>query len=131
MGADTKANTRANTRGGGALERGHGAPLEPLAQLGDALGGVSAAPIRVNAAELVEGQTAKGRGWCQWALTERQTLGQGRRTSARCGHGAPLEPLAQLGDAVGGVGAFAIPVEAAELVPRQAAKVGSGSVNGR
>ena len=47
------------------------------------------------------------------------------------GHGAPLEPLAQLGDAVGGVVAFAIPVEAAELVRRQAAKVGSGGVNGR
>ena len=47
------------------------------------------------------------------------------------GHGAPLEPLAQLGDAVGGVGAIAIPVEAAELVVAQAAKVGSGSVNGR
>ena len=47
------------------------------------------------------------------------------------GHGAPLEPLAQLGDAVGGVGALAFPIEAAELVPRQAGKEGSGSVNGR
>ena len=36
MGADRKANTR----GGGALERGHGAALEPLAELGDALGSV-------------------------------------------------------------------------------------------
>ena len=34
-GADTKANTLG---AGGALQRGHGAPLEPLAQLGDALG---------------------------------------------------------------------------------------------
>ena len=45
--------------GGGALERGHGAPLEPLAQLGDALSGVGAVPPAVDAAELVVGQTAK------------------------------------------------------------------------
>ena len=55
MGADTKANTR----GGGALERGHGAPLEPLAQLGDAVGGVIAAAVNIEAAELVVGQAAK------------------------------------------------------------------------
>ena len=47
------------------------------------------------------------------------------------GHGAPLEALAQLGDAFGGVGAPALPIEAAELVAAQTAKVGSGSVNGR
>ena len=46
--------------GGGALERGHGAPLEPLAQLRDALGGVGATAARVEAAELVVGQTAMG-----------------------------------------------------------------------
>ena len=46
--------------GGGALERGHGAPLEPLAQLRDALGGVGAKAVRVEAAELVVGQTAMG-----------------------------------------------------------------------
>ena len=34
------ADTKANTRGGSALERDHGATLEPLAELGDALGGV-------------------------------------------------------------------------------------------
>ena len=49
---------KANT-GGGALERGHGAPLERLAQLGDALGGVGAVPPAVDAAELVVGETAK------------------------------------------------------------------------
>ena len=38
------------------------------------------------------------------------------------GQGAPLETLAQLGDAVRGVGALAIPVEAAEAVVAQAAK---------
>ena len=47
------------------------------------------------------------------------------------GHGAPLERLAQLGDALGGVGAVAHEAEAAELVVAQAAKVVSGSVNGR
>ena len=46
--------------GGGALQRGHGALLERLAQLGDALGGVGAAADIVEAAELVAGQTAMG-----------------------------------------------------------------------
>ena len=55
MGADKNASDR----GGGALERGHGAPLEPLAQLGDALGGVGAAAALVDAAELVAGQAGK------------------------------------------------------------------------
>ena len=67
MGADTKVS-----RGGGALERGHGAPLEPLAQLGDALSGVLAVTVTVEATELVTGQAAKGgerEGQCQWALT--------------------------------------------------------------
>ena len=57
MGADTKANTRV----GGALERGHRASLERLAQLGDALGSVGALAIVVEAAELVVGQASKGR----------------------------------------------------------------------
>ena len=56
IGADTKANAR-----GGALERGHGALLECLAQLGDALGGVGADPPLVDAAELVAVQTAMQR----------------------------------------------------------------------
>ena len=49
--------------GGGALERGHGAPLEPFAQLVDARGGVGTLDITniilVEAAELVVGQAAK------------------------------------------------------------------------
>ena len=57
----TGADTKANTRGGSALERGQGAPLEPLAQLGDALGGVGAVTVPVEATELVAGQTAKGK----------------------------------------------------------------------
>ena len=58
MGVDRKASTR----GGGALERGHGAPLEPLAELGDALGSVGAFPKGIiDAAELVFAQAAKER----------------------------------------------------------------------
>ena len=56
---------------------------------------------------------------CQWALTERRTL-WGGGTLER-GHGALLEPLAQLGDALGGVGALASPIDATELVIGQTA----------
>ena len=47
--------------GGGILERGHGAPLERLAQLGDALCSVGAAAKPIDAAELVTAQAAKER----------------------------------------------------------------------
>ena len=57
MGIDRKANTQAI----GAHQRGHGAPLNPLAQLGDALGGVGAVAINIEATKLVAGQTAMGR----------------------------------------------------------------------
>jgi hypothetical protein len=60
--------------GGGALKRGHGAPFERLAQLGDALGGVGAIAITIDAAELVVTQTAMGKQACQWALTLTLTL---------------------------------------------------------
>ena len=56
----TGADTR-HSWGGGALERGHGAPLEALAQLDDALGGVgtldiafSSSPPRIIMTILVE-----------------------------------------------------------------------------
>ena len=55
---DRKANALGRR---GALKRGHCAPLEPLAQLGDALGGVGTVTENINAAELVTGQAAKGR----------------------------------------------------------------------
>ena len=42
VGVSMGADTRASGGGGGALERGHGAALEPLAQLGDALRTVGA-----------------------------------------------------------------------------------------
>ena len=65
---------------------------------------------------------------CQWALTQKQPLWGGGALER--GHGAPLEPLAQLGDALRGVGAAAVPIKAAEHVFGQAAK-GRRSVNGR
>ena len=55
------ALTQKRARGGGTPQRGHGAPLEPLAQLGDALSSVGAIAAAIEAAELVVGQTAKGR----------------------------------------------------------------------
>ena len=65
---------------------------------------------------------------CQGALTRKRTLWGGGALER--GHGASLKRLAQLGDALGGVGAFVLPIKTAELVVAQAAKVGSGSVNG-
>ena len=62
-------------------------------------------------------------------MTGRRTHGGGGALER--GHGAPLEPLAQLGDTLSCVGAVAILVEAAEIVRLQTAHVGSGSVNGR
>ena len=49
---------RAGATCSGALERGDGAAPEPLAQLGDALGGVGAIATVVDAAELVDAQAA-------------------------------------------------------------------------
>ena len=69
MGADRKANTR----GGGALERSHGAPLERLAELGDALGGVGAVAITIDTTELVADQTAKEGGVSTGADTTANT----------------------------------------------------------
>ena len=61
---------------------------------------------------------------CQWALAERRT-GSAQGAPQR-GHGAALEPLAQLGDAPSSVLAVTIIVEATELVGVQAVKVGVG-----
>ena len=83
------ALTRNRTLGGcGALERGDRAPLEPLAQLGDAQGGVGtldiAIIIHVEAAELVAIQAAKGRrGVSMGADTKANTFRGQRRTRAR------------------------------------------------
>ena len=68
-----------------------------------------------------------GAGACQRALTERRTHGGGGEPERS--HGAPLEPLAQLGDALGGVGAVPILVDAAQRVTVQAAKKDEGGVS--
>ena len=81
VGVSMGADTRASGGGGGALERGHGAALEPLAQLGDALSGVGAVAPEVEAAELVEAQAANELEVVSvGADTKANTLGQ-RRTS--------------------------------------------------
>ena len=64
--------------------------------------------------------TMDGWGHSERALTQKQTLRGGG--APKRGHGAPLEPLAELGDALGGVGAVTLIIEAAELVVIQAAK---------
>ena len=99
----TGADRKANARGGGALERGHGASLERLAELGDALGSVGALSI-LDAAQHVVGQAVsiqkrrstgadtkanttgvqrnggKTFAFVSLALTEKRTL-QGRRAA--------------------------------------------------
>ena len=66
VGVSTGADKNASTRGGGALERSHSAPLEPLAQLGDAVSGVLAVTIIADATEAVRRQAAEGgQGQCQ------------------------------------------------------------------
>ena len=55
---------------------------------------------------------------CQGALTQKQTLGGGG--ALQRGHDTPPEPLAQLRDALRGVGAVAAIVKAAELLVAQA-----------
>ena len=77
-------------------------------------------------AEVVASQAAStgveaGVEQCERALTRKQTLLGGGALERS--HGAPFERLAQLGDALGGVGPLAIIVEAAELVVAQAEKV--------
>ena len=88
----TGVDTKANTGRGGALERGHGAPLERLAQPGDALGVVGTVTVSIEATQLVVAQAAKRKGGvfsggdgereaCQRVLTQKQTLGWRRTIS--------------------------------------------------
>ena len=84
------ADTKANARGGGAHERGDEAPLEPLAQLGDALGGVGAlelhdAVVHVDTAELVAAQAARG--------FERPRMSAGHDRKANTWGGGALEDV--------------------------------------
>ena len=114
-------------RCGGALERGDVTTPEPLAELGDALGGVGATKVPAEAAELVAEQAAsKGEsgGGCQQGSTRERALRCG--SALERGDGAAPEPFAQLGDALGGVVAAATLVEAAEVAAPQAASKGEG-----
>ena len=73
-------------RCGGALEVGDCAARDPLAQLGDALGGVGAAAIVAEAAEPVPPQAAskgEGRGWVPAGPDKRAGATVRRRTRAR------------------------------------------------
>ena len=65
---------------------------------------------------------------CQWALTEKRTLGRGGVPQRR--HAAPLEPFAQLGDALRSVSPLtSVFVDATEHVAVQAAKQGRRGVS--
>jgi hypothetical protein len=59
VGIDRKANTQAI----GAPQRGHGAPLKPLTQLGDALRVVGAIAVYIDTTELVVVQAVKVGVW--------------------------------------------------------------------
>ena len=108
MGADRKVST---LWWGGAPERGHRAPLEPLTQLGDALRGVGALAVNIEATEFVVGQAAKRKrslcqkDVCQQALTERQTLGswfeRQAANSSDCSVELPLRPSARAAPPLG------------------------------
>ena len=73
---------KANAWDGGALDRCHGALLERLTKLGDALCRVDTVAISIEAAELIFLQTAKGRQECQWALVHESEHLRGGGTSA-------------------------------------------------
>ena len=121
----TKANTRELVREvGGLLERlQRRVALETLCDRGSSFG-----------AELVAPKTAFG--WvlevsgepCQWALTLKRTLGHG--SVPQRSHAAPLEPFAQLGDALRSVSPLtSISVDTTEHVAVQAAKQGRRGVS--
>ena len=112
MGTDAKANTS----GCGALELGDSRLFEDGSERGGAL-----------VSDVVAADTA-GEGRSK--DSERASLSRGadRKANARGGsalergHRTSLERLAELGDALRGVGAAADAVDAAELVTGQAAK---------
>ena len=121
-GADAKANT---IIGGGALEDGDHSLLEDGSERGGAL--VSDAVVPDTTRD-VWGYSERA-GACQRALTETQARGAAAHFFER-GHGALVERLAELGDALGGVGAAPPGGDAAELIVDQAAKE-RRRVNGR
>ena len=126
------ADTKANTPGCGALELLDLRLLEDSRELGDALVSDVVAANTVQARPSGDDEKA---GMSAGADTKANTLGAGGALQ-RC-HGALLERLAQLGDALRGVGAESKGIEATDLVVGQAAsmggseKFGSESVSGR
>ena len=128
-GADTKANTLELVRVPSSLLQRfqRGVALEALRESGSSF---RAEAVARETASMGAGSGAEG---YQWALTRKRTPLGG--DAPERGHGAPLEPLAQLGDAQGRVGALDIAfiffIDAAEPVAIQAAKGEGGSVNGR
>ena len=125
MGADAKANTLELVREvGGLLERlQRGVALESLGESGSAFG---AKFVVRETASMEAGAGADG---CQWALTERQTLGSGG--ALQRGHSASLEPLAQRNDALSGDNKLAaIPVPT-NVVVSEPGRSKHSSVSGR
>ena len=57
--ASVGTGTKASALCYGTLERGHGAPIEAIAQLDEACNGVCALTLVLDAAEFVSGQAAK------------------------------------------------------------------------
>ena len=114
-GADTKANTQESVRGRGALELGDLRLLEDGGELRGAFGSDVVLLETVNERRGEDGETE---GVSRGADTKANAFGAAG--ALQRGHGAPLEPLAQLGDALRGVRAATHEVEAAELVVRQA-----------
>ena len=96
-----------------------------LGSLGESGSSFRAEAVIPETASMGAGAGAEG---CQWALTQTRTLWGGG--APKRGHGAALEPLAELDDALGGVGAVTLIIAAAEMVTGQAAKE-RRSVNGR
>ena len=124
MGPDTKANTRELVRApGGLLERlQRRVALEALCESDSSFGTEA---VLLQPASTGEEASSEE---CQGALTQTRTLWGGG--APKRGHGAALEPLAELDDALGGVGAVTLIIAAAEMVTGQAAKE-RRSVNGR
>ena len=110
---------------GGAPQRGDGASLEPLAQLGDALGGVGAEATGADTAEPIAAQADSiATEEREQAVTQKRTLRGGG--ALQRGQGAPLDPLAERSDALSGAHAMH---NATELVAGQTAMGGTRVVS--
>ena len=59
---------------------------------------------------------------CKYSLSAEQNGGQRWHSALEAGDGAALQPLAQLVDALGGIGASPEPIKAAKVIPSETAK---------